>query len=105
MKVATQPSGTPVCRPLPAHLVQHQVDHHACHRDVEPDGQSPPGDFLVLRESAAKCSYHGNACEYGHRSGKQGMTDQNCEINDPCRPGAWEMYRADMRVIGQVRSQ
>ena len=37
----------------PGHPVEHPVDDHAGHRDVEPDGQSPAGDPLVLGEAPA----------------------------------------------------
>jgi len=57
--VATQvPTGIGHGRPL-IQLIEHQIDHHASHRHVHPEGKGPAGDrdvAVVLRSPGSRLS-------------------------------------------------
>src|ERR1035437_9937088 len=41
-------------------VVEHDVDHHAGDRDVEPDGERPAGDLAVLVVAGAQAAAQGD---------------------------------------------
>jgi hypothetical protein len=91
-------------RAKPLELVEHQIHDHSGHADVHPDRPGPLGEPAVTRELSLKSPAQRHDGENRNRNRKQGVGNQNGEIDHGDGPGVM-LRPSDFYVIGHVRNQ
>ena len=86
-------------------MIQHQVNHYAGDRNIQPHRQSQPRDSPVPLEVAPFRSSDGYDHERNNHAGKHRVRRQNRKINRPRNSLPRESRDSVMRVIHDVRNQ
>src|SRR5215467_12052196 len=86
-------------------LVQHQVNHDAGYRYIEPEGESPAGDGAVAVETLAQGAAESDDHHRDNDSGEDGMSGQDAEVERSHPSGALKVHRSDMRVVVEIGNQ
>src|SRR5262245_50463910 len=88
-------------------LIEHQVDDHAGHRDVEPDRQSPARDLSVKVESLLQRAGERHEDHRHDRDGQSRVRDQNEKVDGTNDSFSLEPRGAQLlaEVVNQIRSQ
>jgi len=86
-------------------MIQHQINHDAGYRDIQPHRQGESRNSLMSFEVAALRAPHGNNYEGDDHRRQNGVSKQNRKIDGPRNSLPGKPGSAMMRVIGQVRDK
>src|ERR1019366_3725715 len=98
--------GNPGEAPAPTEdPIEHQVDDHARHRDVEPEGKRPARDGPMPVKLSTQGARERND-HHRHNDHRQDrVRDQDREVEGPRPTGAAKMHRSDVIVVVEIRNQ
>src|SRR6185436_20729311 len=86
-------------------LVEHQVNHNASYRYVNPHRERPARDSHVLIELRPEAADCGEECER-HDDGRQDdVGNQDAKVDDSNRTLPRKRTRARMEVVGHVAAE
>src|ERR1041384_7433361 len=86
-------------------MIEHQVNDHTRARDVDPQGISPARNGLVFEIAATQAVHESDDDQRDDGSGKEGVADQDREVNGPRPALSLKTDAANVSVIPQVRNQ
>ena len=86
-------------------MIQHQVNHYAGDRNIQPHRQGQACNSLVPLKIASHGPARGNNDERNNHAGKHRVRRQNRKINRPRNSLPRESRYSVMRVIHDVRNQ
>ncbi len=90
------------CRVKP---VQHQIDYNASHRDVQPDGERPPGNSHVLFKLFVPGTVDCYQRHWNDTRGQDNVGDQEGEVDWSDEASPLKGHGADAVVVDQVGDQ
>src|SRR5580700_1026031 len=86
-------------------VIQHKIDNHSGHADVEPDRKSPVRDGNVAFETGFQCPIQGDDRQYGDGGRKGRVCQQDREVNGAQGAGMLEAYDTSLRVVDEIANQ
>src|SRR5687768_15141062 len=107
LRFATTPAYRAGWRPAGGrlHAVEHPVDDDARHRHVEPDGERPARERLVLREAAPQRPRERPDGEHRHGGGEDGVGAEDAEVETADPALVLEAHVTDGGVVDEVRGE
>ena len=86
-------------------MIQHQINHDACYRDIQPHRQGDASNALVSLEVASHGAPHGNDHKGDDHRRQDRLREQNPKIDGSRNPLSGEAGDSMMRVIGEIRDE
>ncbi len=86
-------------------MIEHQIDHHAGYRNVEPERQRPTGNPAMPEKITSRGAIDGNRNQRNYDDSKDDVTNENHEIEraNNTLPLKWRV--AMMIVVNKIGSQ
>ena len=84
--------------------IEHEVNHNSGHRNIEPQGISPPGNRAMRVKAFSERATECNDDQRHDRGCQNRVRDQNREIYRPRQSVTLEPNRTDVPVIVQIRN-
>src|SRR6266567_632915 len=88
-------------------LIEHQVDNHAGHRDVQPHRKGPSGDTVMTHELSTKGASQSHDYERHERNRQYRMRNQNRVVRRPYPSHSPKTSNpsSEADVINEIRDQ